>query len=151
MAPPGVNAFYYYAFTAIDPLLSLSAVYMNLFAPEAFLDPAFARTSALGKLNASHAYLQHQSAGTYAMFIFLMIFMLPSTDDLKLWKKFQGGLLFTDVAALYAMWKAVEAQRGEWRIEGISNVVILLVIAVTRTCFVTGIGVGKSSAEKKST
>ncbi|KAH7384672.1 hypothetical protein BKA66DRAFT_83846 [Pyrenochaeta sp. MPI-SDFR-AT-0127] len=141
MAPPGVNAFYYYSFTTVDPFLSLLAVYMNYFTPEAVFDPAFPRTSAYVQLTPSHAFLQHQAGGSFAMFAFLMIFMLRHTDDLGVWKLFQTGLLLTDFAALFSMWKAVQAQ-GELRSEATTNIAIISVITLVRALFVAGVGVG---------
>ncbi|CAO2655540.1 Nn.00g043430.m01.CDS01 [Neocucurbitaria sp. VM-36] len=141
MAPSGVNAFYYYSFTVVDPFLSLLAVYMNYFDPLTILDPAFPRTSPY-KWNPTNAFLQHQAGGAFAMFAFLMIFMLRYTNDLGVWKLFQGGLLFTDFAALFSMFKAIQAQGGEIRSEATTNIAIIAVITIVRVLFVAGVGVG---------
>ncbi|KAF1845031.1 uncharacterized protein K460DRAFT_365938 [Cucurbitaria berberidis CBS 394.84] len=142
MAPPGVNGFYYYSFTTVDPFLSLLSVYLNYFAPETLIDPAFPRTSPHAQLTPSHAFLHHQAGGSFAMFAFLMIFMLRYTDDLGVWKLFQAGLLFTDFAALFSMFKAVQAHGGPIRSEASTNIAIIAVITLVRVLFVMGVGVG---------
>lgn len=79
------------------------------------------------------------------MFAFLMVFMLRYTDDLGVWKLFQTGLLLTDFAALFSMWKAVQAH-GELRSEATTNVVIIAIITLVRVLFVAGVGVGGEGA-----
>jgi hypothetical protein len=148
MAPPGINAFYYYAFTAIDPLLSLSAVYLNYFSPQTILDPAFPATSVHAKITPAVTFLQDQAGGAFAMFAFLMVFMLRQSDDLMVWKRFETGLLMTDFAALYSSWRAVQVLGGVWRQEAIANVCIIGVVTVVRLLFVAGVGVGAGAGKK---
>jgi hypothetical protein len=83
------------------------------------------------------------------MFAFLMVFMLPNTNDLKVWERFQTALLFTDMAALYSIWKAVEVQGGLWTSEGAGNIGIILVVTVVRLLFVMSVDMGKGPIAKK--
>lgn len=121
-------------------MISLLAVYLNYFKPQTILDPVFPRTSPLATITPSHTYLQDQAGGAFAMFAFLMIFMLRYTNELGLWKLFETALLFTDAAALWSMWRAVQVQGGVWRAEATANVGFLVVITIVRVLFVAGFG-----------
>lgn len=149
MAPPGVNAFYAISFTTIDPILSLIAIYTNYINPQMVLDPAFPRDSALSTITPAVTFLNHLAGGSFAMFAFLMIFMLRATNELKVWKLFQCGLLFTDAAVLYGQWRAAEVQGGVWSSDAIYNAAIVGVITAVRLSFVLGIGVGGEKVGKK--
>jgi hypothetical protein len=147
---PGV---YWYFCTVVDPLLSLSAVYIHYFSPETFMDPGFARESPYANITPSHQFLMHQFGGTFAAWIFLMLTMLRETNDVKVWTRFQTALAFTDVAVLFSQWKALEAQGrlglGMLRWEESSNAVILVIILLIRVGFVAGWGFPKNIAVKK--
>jgi hypothetical protein len=147
---PGV---YWYFCTIVDPLLSLSAVYMSYFDQSTLLDPGFPRSSPNAIVTPSHAFLLHQSGGVFAAWIFLFTTMLRETKEMKVWTRFQTALAFTDVAVLYSQWKALEAQGrldvGKLRWEESSNAVIVLVILVIRVGFVAGWGFPKGGASKR--
>ncbi len=156
MAPPSVNAFYYYTFTIFDPIVCISCIYINLFAPQMFIDPAFPRSSEWANLTPSHAFLQHQFAGVFAMSAFLMVTMLPRTNDILVWKLFQTGILLTDVFTLFGLYGSVEVQGWEVRSEAVRHVVITGVMGLLRVLFVAGVGVGSgngsgSLTEERST
>ncbi|KAH7083046.1 hypothetical protein BKA63DRAFT_142414 [Paraphoma chrysanthemicola] len=148
-----IPAFYWYSFTIIDPLLSLSAVYMNYFQPSLFLDPGFASTSPHGTITPSHAFLMHQFGGTFAAWAFMMLTLLRETNDMRVWTRFQTALSFTDVAVLYSQFRALEAQGrlgwGTLRWEESSNAAIVAVILAVRVGFVAGIGRGSKGEVKK--
>lgn len=138
----------------MDPLLSLSAVYLHYFSPAGFMDPGFARDSPYAKITPSHSFLMHQFGGTFAAWAFLMLTMLPETNDMKVWTRFQSALIFTDVAVLFSQWKALESQ-GRLGLEMLrweesSNAVLLVIIFLIRVGFVAGWGFPKGSAAKKS-
>jgi hypothetical protein len=147
---PGV---YWYFCTVVDPLLSLSAVYLNYMSPATFMDPGFARNSPHAKITPSHQFLMDQFGGTFAAWMFLMLTMLRETTDLKIWTRFQSALIFTDVAVLFSHWRALEAQGrlglGMLRWEEGSNIAILITILLIRVGFVAGWGFPKGSASKK--
>jgi hypothetical protein len=72
-----------------------------------------------------------------------MLFILPSTNDLGVWKRWQKILLFADMVALYSMWKAVEVQGGLWTSEEVGDVTIIAAVTVVRLMFVAGVGVSQ--------
>ena len=148
-----IPAFYWYYCTLVDPLLSLSAVYMNYFNPSLFMDPGFAQSSPFGRITPSHLFLMHQFGGTFVAWSFLQLTMLRETTDMNVWTRFQTALAFTDVAVLYSQVKALEAQGrlgwGMLRWEESSNAVIVVVILLIRVGFVAGWGFGKACAAKK--
>ena len=59
------------------------------------------------------------------------------------------ALLFTNMAALYSMWKAVERQEGLWMTEGLGNVGVILLVTSVRVLFVAGVGVGKGRVRRE--
>jgi hypothetical protein len=148
-----IPAVYWYYCTLVDPLLSLSAVYMHYFNPSLFMDPGFAQSSPYGKITPSHLFLMHQFGGTFVAWSFLQLTMLRETNDLNVWTRFQTALSFTDVAVLFSQWKALQAQgRLGWdllRWEESSNAVIVVVILLIRVSFIAGWGFSKDSAAKK--
>ncbi|KAF2830392.1 hypothetical protein CC86DRAFT_160973 [Ophiobolus disseminans] len=148
-----IPAFYWYYCTVVDPLLSLSAVYMVYFDPSWFMDPGFARSSPFGKLTPSHLFLMHQFGGPFLAWAFLQRTMLLETTDMNVWTRFQTALAFTDVAVIYSQIRALEAQGrlgwGMLRWEESSNAVILVTILLIRVGFVVGLGFGKGGATKK--
>ncbi|KAF2130327.1 hypothetical protein P153DRAFT_288345 [Dothidotthia symphoricarpi CBS 119687] len=148
-----IPAFYYHFFTTLDPLISLSAIYMNFFSPETILGSAFAPSSPWCTVTPSHTMLMHQAGGAFAMFAFLMVFMLRATNDLKVWKYFEAGVLMTDGAAFWSLGNALASQRrlgvGEWRGEEWGTVVILVVVSVVRIAFLMGLGMEQRRVAKK--
>jgi hypothetical protein len=146
-------AFYWYYCTVVDPLLSLSAVYMHYFSPSTFMDPGFARDSKYGAITPSHRFIMHQFGGVFMAWAYLAGVMLRETTDMKVWTRFQTALVFTDLAVLYSQWKALEAQGrldlGQLRWEESSNAVILVVILLIRVGFVAGWGFTKKHAVSK--
>jgi hypothetical protein len=148
-----IPALYWYYCTAVDPLLSIAAVYMHYFSPSTFMDPGFAQSSPYGKITPSHLFLMHQFGGVFAAWTFLQLTMLRETNDMKVWTRFQTALSFTDIAVLYSQWKALEAQgrldMGKLRWEESSNAVIVLMILLIRVGFIAGWGFPKGSAAKK--
>ncbi|KAF2023948.1 hypothetical protein EK21DRAFT_105014 [Setomelanomma holmii] len=149
-----IPSVYWYFCTLIDPLLSLSAVYMNYFQSSLFMDPGFAASSPYGKITPSHLFLMHQFGGTFAAWAFMMTTMLRETSDMKVWTRFQTALAFTDVAVLYSQVRALETQGrlgwGMLRWEESSNAIIVVVILAIRLSFVAGVGFTKNGAVKKS-
>jgi hypothetical protein len=149
-----IPAFYWHYGTLIDPLLSISAIYMSYFQPSLFMDPGFALTSPYGKISPAHMFLMHQFGGTFAAWAFLHLTMLRETNDMRIWTRFQTALAFTDVAVLFSQVKALEAQGrlglGMLRWEESSNAVIVAVILAIRVGFVAGVGFNKTGAEKRN-
>jgi hypothetical protein len=148
-----IPAFYWYYCTIVDPILSLSAVYMHYFDQSTFMDPGFARDSPYGKITPSHKFLMHQFGGMFMAWAFLGLTVLRETTEMKVWTRFQSALIFTDIAVLFSQWKALEAQNrlalDKLRWEESSNAVILVVILLIRVGFVAGWGFPKGSAAKK--
>lgn len=144
-----IPAFYWYFCTAIDPLFSLSAVYLDYFDRKTFLAHGFAESSPFGTITPSHTFLMHQSGGLFAALAFMMFTMLRETNDMKVWTRFQQALCLTDVAVMFSQWKALEAQNrlglAKLRWEEGSNVVLVVIILLIRLGFVAGVGFKKRS------
>ncbi|KAL5116378.1 hypothetical protein ACEQ8H_005726 [Pleosporales sp. CAS-2024a] len=145
---------YWYFCTVVDPLLSLSAVYLHYFDRATFMDTGFARDSPYANISPSHTYLMHQFGGAFAAWAFLMLTMLRETSDMKVWTRFQTALICTDVAVLFSQCKALEAQGrlhvGMLRWEESSNAVLLVGILLLRVGFVAGWGFSGKCAPRKS-
>lgn len=147
-----IPSVYWYFCTVVDPLLSLSALYIQYFDPWLFMDSGFARDSPFAKLTPSHHFLMHQFGGVFAAWAFLMLTMLRETKEMRVWTRFQTALAFTDIAALYSHWKALEAQGrlglGLLRWEERGSIVILEIILVIRLGFVFGVGFPANSLQR---
>ncbi|OAL06358.1 hypothetical protein IQ06DRAFT_313441 [Phaeosphaeriaceae sp. SRC1lsM3a] len=148
-----IPSVYWYFCTVVDPLLSLSALYIQYLDPMLFIDSGFARSSPFAKLTPSHHFLMHQFGGAFAAWVFLMLTMLRETREMKVWTRFQTALAFTDLAVLYSHWKALEAQGrlglGLLRWEERGSIVIVEVILVIRLAFIFGVGFPAKRREKR--
>lgn len=149
-----IPAIYWHFCTLVDPLLSLSAVYMCYFEPSMFMDPGFARSSPMSNITPSHQFIMHQSAGMFMAWVFLTLTMLRETNDMKVWTRFQTALALTDIAVLFSQVKALEAQGrldvSLLRWEESSNAAIVAVILAIRVAFVAGVGFPKDGAAVKN-
>jgi hypothetical protein len=148
-----IPAVYWYYGTLVDPLLSLSAVYLLYFHPQTFMDVGFAASSPFGTITPPQTFLLNQLGGPFAAWAFLQTTMLRETNDVNVWTRFQQALCFTDVAVLFSQWKALEAQGrlglGQLRWEESSNAVLVLIILLIRVGFIAGVGFPKAAAGRK--
>jgi uncharacterized membrane protein len=148
-----IPAVYWYFCTAVDPLFSLSAVYLNYFDRKTFMVHGFAESSPFGTITPSHTFLMHQSGGLFAALAFMMFTILRETNDMRVWTRFQQALCLTDVAVMFSQWKALQAQGrlglGNLRWEEGSNAVLVAGILLIRLGFVAGVGFKKGGKGRR--
>jgi hypothetical protein len=146
-------------FTWIDPVLSIPGVYFGLFKPELLLRsfiPATIPNRAApdaplpnpdAVVNPAQAMIFNQLAGFLLATAVLSCFMLRSTNDLTVWKYYQGAICLVDFVILVAMGLEY-SQQGRlspltWRQEDWFSVLLTAVCALLRSSFVLGIGLDK--------
>ena len=148
-----IPAFYHVCFTVLDPVLSLLGVFGNLFAPTSILNsytPSYVSPPATETI-----LLLDTTAGFLAGLIFLQIFLLRAKPtDMTVWRALQAGTLLVDFAMLGGFARAFSVQgrtdwRG-WRAEEWTNLGITGGVAVIRTAFLLGIGVGGQGKGKRT-
>ena len=80
-------------------------------------------------------------------YLFLQVFLLRATNDLKVWKLFQTAVLLFDAVCLWSLWVTLEKQDrlslSKWRSEDWGCVVITLGVAVVRSAFLAEVGFRK--------
>ena len=144
MAPP-VPSFYRIWFTTIDPIISLSGVYLNIFNPTTILSsysPTYAppRSETILLLDTVAAFL--------AGLIFLQIVLLRAkATDMVVWRAVQTGQLIVDLGMLAAYTRALRVQGrmslGNWRAEEWGNYTIVVGVEIIRLMFLTVVGMGR--------
>lgn len=88
-----------------------------------------------------------QLANMYLLFAIGEALVLRSTSDLHVWRVFLFGLLVADIGHLLALrplGHAVYWNVLEWNAMAIGNVGFVYVGALTRLCFLSGIGITPS-------
>jgi hypothetical protein len=91
-----IPAFYWYFCTVVDPLLSLSAVYLLYFNPSTFMDTGFAQSSQHGRITPSHLFLMHQFGG-----VFFFGLGVPHAHDATRDQRHESLDAFPDCLVLY--------------------------------------------------
>lgn len=145
--PNHIPAFYRVFFTSIDPLIALSGAYMDFFDPETILASSFPRSSDYAKPTPPITVLLRQAGGAFIMMAFLMVFMLRYTNDVKIWKMFEFGILLTDLTLFYSLHGALVEQGrldvGAIRWEEWGTIAITGFVTVVRIAFLGGLGFTK--------
>ena len=146
-------------FIWIDPILSLLGAYGGLFEPyllllsfiPATIPNAAAPTEPLANpdisMNPAHTMIFNQLGGFFILTFTLSAFMLRATNDLTVWKFYQGAISLVDVIILVAT-AAEYSRQGRlsplvWRSEDWFSVVVTGACALLRISFVLGIGLDK--------
>ncbi|KAF2440284.1 hypothetical protein P171DRAFT_435110 [Karstenula rhodostoma CBS 690.94] len=149
--PSGIPTFYRIFFTSIDPLIALSGAYMDFFDPETILASSFPRASLYAEPTPPITVLLRQAGGAFIMMAFLMVFMLRYTEDVKIWKMFELGILVTDFTLFYSLYGALEGQGrldvGAIRWEEWGTIVITGFVTVVRIAFLGGLGFSKKGGD----
>ncbi|KZP10763.1 hypothetical protein FIBSPDRAFT_1051146 [Athelia psychrophila] len=138
-------SFYRIWFTVVDPLLSIAGVLGNLFVPTTILNsysPSFVSPPATETI-----YLLDATAGFLAGLVLLQVVLLRARPtDVTVWRVLQASMLLVDLAMLGGFARALSAQGRTvwrvWRAEEWTNLVIIAGVAVIRTAFVLGVGMG---------
>ncbi len=146
---PAIPAFYRIFFTYIDPLVASWGAYMDFFTPDTVLN-SFVPNSAR---NPAHDMLFQQLGGGLLNIAFLSAVLLRYTNDVKIWKIVQLGILIVDVVGLYSLWDGLGRQgrldpRG-WRGEDWGCVGITGFVTVLRMMFMAEVGFRSGRARMK--
>ena len=146
-------------FTWIDPALSLIGAYGGLLEPNllliSYIPATIPNPAAADKplpnpdavVNPAHTMIFNQLAGFFILTFLLSAFMLRSTNDLTIWKFYQGAISVVDIIILVATGLEY-SQQGRlvpltWRPEDWFSVLVTAGCAILRVSFVIGIGLDK--------
>ncbi|KAF7348600.1 hypothetical protein MVEN_01377800 [Mycena venus] len=146
-----IPSFYRIWFTIVDPILASSGLLGNLFVPgtalrtytpNAVLPPAPETTMLLDT-----------TAGFFAAVMFLSIVLLRARPtDFGLWRMVMFSILLVDIAILGGLARLLRAEGRTnpvaWRPEEWVNFVITAGVAVIRTAFCLGVGMGSQALKR---
>lgn len=147
MAQPTVHAFYHVWFKWIDPLTLVPTVLATVFMPEVMLD-SFVPAS-MSTYNPDQGFLFHQLAALFAFVGIVQGGVLRVTDDIKVWRVSNAGVLVVDVAMLVSLYVSLRQQGrlslglmrgGDW-----ANVLFTSLVTVIRIAFLSGVGVSNGT------
>ncbi|KAK4556904.1 hypothetical protein LTR86_005885 [Recurvomyces mirabilis] len=145
-----VPAPYRIFFTTIDPILAISGTLTSLFAPSLILGPSAPKIP-----TPESTFLLQSSAGFYAAFVLLQVFLLRARPhDLTVWRALEASLLITDIFIVVASFGFYGSKHGTavpflWKVEEIGNFVITAGVGVIRALFLLGVGL-PSGAKSRS-
>ena len=100
-----------------------------------------------------HEPLLHQAAGTMVAIALLGSTLLRATNDVKLWKIYQGSVWTIDVIGLWSLYTILGGQGrlhpSAWRGEDWGCVGISVLSTLVRSLFVLGVGLRKGDERFK--
>ena len=103
--------------------------------------------------NELHQWIFQQMAGAFLMMSILQTVLLRSTNDLKVWKIFEGAVLAYDWVMLASIYDTLRLQgrlqANELRGEEWGSIAITALAVVVRSAFVLGVGVPSQSKRVK--
>ena len=140
-------AFYRIWFTLIDPLISFSGVYCNIFTPSTIL-LSYSPTYHSPPTSETIVCLDTVAAFLSGL-IFLQVYLLRAkAKDPTVWRAVQGSMLIIDFGLLAAFTRALGNQGrlgsiGEWRVQEWGNYAITVGVAVVRMAYLMEFGMGK--------
>lgn len=148
-----IPSFYRIWFTVVDPILSIAGVVGNLFAPASILNsysPSYVSPPATETI-----FLLDATAGFFAGVALLQVVLLRARPaDVTVWRLVEASIILVDFAMLGGFARALRAEGrtdwSVWRIEEWTNLIILAGVAVIRTAFILGVGMGGRRKEKKA-
>lgn len=142
-------AFYRIWFHLIDPLVSLSGIYFNVFHPSTILH-SYSPTYHSPPTSETILCLDTVAA-FLSGYIFLQVYLLRAkANDRTVWRAVQGSMLIVDIGLLAAFTRALGNQGrlgsiGGWRVQELGNYTITVGVAVVRWAFLMGVGMGKGT------
>ncbi|KAF4997426.1 hypothetical protein FDECE_12077 [Fusarium decemcellulare] len=152
MAQPNIHTFYRVWFTCVDPLTLVPTVYALIFTPEFMLEGLIPLT--MSAYNPDQSFLFHQLAALYAFVAIMFAVVLRATPDIKVWRIIIGAVLLIDIAILASMYVSLEHQGrlelATWRWQDWGNLVFTGGVAIIRSLFLAGVGVGDQGKGKKA-
>ncbi|KAF6830481.1 hypothetical protein CMUS01_07718 [Colletotrichum musicola] len=148
-------------FKSLDPLIALWGASLFLLSPStvtsSYLPPQTLDASTTHPASFSspreQAYslpLHGQIAGHLLSNALMSIFLLRSTDSLRIWRTYQLGLLIIDVFLLYGTFSSYAVQGRlsptSWRVEDWGSVGITGGVGLARLSFLLGLGFPKTKS-----
>lgn len=145
-----VPAFYSFFFKNLDPIIALGGVYLNFFDPKS----AVTSMAPASTYDPNQVFLFHQTGG-FALAIAVMSAAIPRyTNDIGVWRIFQGALLLSDFAGLSGVYNAMARQDrlapSAWTSDDKGCGGVYVAITVVRLAFMLGLGFSKTRAGKKA-
>ncbi|KAF2686100.1 hypothetical protein K458DRAFT_208404 [Lentithecium fluviatile CBS 122367] len=149
--PPAIPALYRLVFLYIEPVSTLVGAFYAQYQQHLYLQLTHA-ASAPQTMPMGTSIVLTQLANLYLLLCINEALVLRSTTDLRVWKMFLFGLLVADVGHLYSVrlvgsW--VYWRFWDWNAIDLGNVPFVYFLALVRTGFLAGVGIGKVDAGKK--
>lgn len=154
MSSTPIPLFYQISFQILDPILSLSGILLNLFSPLTIVKSYNPKPHLPPSLET--ILLLQITAGFLTGLVLLQLILLRLRPrDLVVWKAVQGSMLIVDLFMLGGFCLALEKQGRlgvqEWRSEEWVNIGVTGWVAVVRSGFILGLGLGgKGKVERKT-
>ncbi|KAJ4252976.1 hypothetical protein NW762_010885 [Fusarium torreyae] len=152
MAQLNVHNFYRIWFTWVDPMTLIPTVYALIFTPEIMLDGLIPLS--MSPYNPDQAFFFHQLAALYAFTAVILAGVLRASSDIKVWRIVIAGVLMIDIAILMSVYASMEQQGrlelSKFRWQDWGNYVFTGWVAVIRTLFLAGVGVGGVNKGKRA-
>ena len=148
MAP--VPALYHYWFAWADPLICLQTVLLTFFDPLTMVNATFPTT----KLDPHYVgVLDHLGGAFLCLGVLTAVLPRVTNYDLRAWKTLQASILLFDLVILVSVYGSLQRQGhlspATWRMEDWVSGVLTVWVAVLRTSFVAGVGLGKDGRAGK--
>lgn len=147
-----IPTFYRIWFTTLDPLLTLSGIYLTFFTP-AFVLAGFNPNYHSPPSSETILLLDHSGAWFLAILILQLGLLRGRPDDVFVWWYYALAVGIVDTVTCTATLRALDAQGrlglGGWRWEEWVNFGSTGACAVVRWAFVLGIGVGGAGKGKR--
>jgi hypothetical protein len=146
-----VPGFYTFFFKNLDPLIALWGVYLNFVDP----DGAVKASAPNSTYDQNQVFLFHQTGGL-ALAVAVVSAILPRySQDLGVWRIFQGALFLSDIAGLSGIYFSLTNQGrlspSAWTSDDKGLAGCYLMLTVVRFLFLAGVGFKKAvSGAKKS-
>ena len=130
----------------IEPVAVLVGAYYAWLKPSTYLEDTHAASAPglLGLPTATHVVLR-QLGNLYVAFALNEAFVLRATNDLKVWRATLIVLLIADFGHLYSCYPLglkMYYDFGNWNAMAYGNYLFVYCGALTRTCFLLGVGMG---------
>ncbi|KAF5022891.1 hypothetical protein F66182_5051 [Fusarium sp. NRRL 66182] len=151
MAQLHINNLYRVWFTWVDPLILIPTVYALIFTPEIMLDSLIPLS--ISPYNADQGFFFHQLAALYAFVGMILAGVLRASSDIKVWRIVIGAVLLVDLSILVSVYVSIEQQGrmdlAKLRWQDWGNLVFTGWVAVLRSLFLAGVGVGDGNNKTK--
>lgn len=146
-----VPGFYSFFFKNLDPIIALWGVYLNFIDPDAAVKAAAPNST----YDSNQVFLFHQTGGL-ALAVAVVSAILPRyTQDLGVWRIFQGALFLSDIAGLSGIYHSLANQGrlspSSWTSDDKGLAGAYVMITAVRLLFLVGFGFKRTaSVSKKS-